>query len=140
MRLLKLLPSGDCDLTDNLAGNSLPPYAILSHTWGDQEVTFEDITRRSAKHNTGYKKIEFCGAQTAIDGLQHFWVDTCCIKKSSDSELSESLNSMFRLYHRAERCCVYLHDVSTKKREAADENTGDTWEKALRESKWFTRG
>jgi hypothetical protein len=27
----------------------------------------------------GYKKIKFCGNQAQKDGLQYFWVDSCCI-------------------------------------------------------------
>lgn len=46
----------------------------------------------------GYKKIKFYAEQAARDGLRYFWVDSCCIKKSSDAELSESINSMFRWY------------------------------------------
>ncbi|XTI83809.1 hypothetical protein V2W45_1229519, partial [Cenococcum geophilum] len=67
------------------------------------------------------------------------WVDSCCVKKSSDSELSESLNSMFRWYQGAEKCYVYLFDVSTMKRKRG-KSPQDTWEQAFRESKWFTRG
>ena len=33
-------------------GDKHPYYAILSHTWGDEEVTFQDITRL---HNAGKK-------------------------------------------------------------------------------------
>jgi hypothetical protein len=43
MRLLKLQPSGDFQLTEKFLDNAIPPYAILSHTWGSQEVTFEDM-------------------------------------------------------------------------------------------------
>jgi hypothetical protein len=26
----------------------------------------------------GWKKIQFCAKQAAADGLQYFWIDTCC--------------------------------------------------------------
>ena len=142
MRLLELLSNGDFRLTGKLLDNAIPRYAILSHTWGDesQEVTFEDMVEGSGQGKAGYEKIKFCGEQTARDGLRYFWVDSCCIKKSSDSELSESLNSMFRWYYRAEKCYVYLSDVSIRKRKRRDENMQNTWEQAFRKSKWFTRG
>ena len=47
---------------------------------------------------------------------------------------------MFRWYHRAENCYVYLSDVSTRKRKSRDEDTQNIWEQAFRESEWFTRG
>jgi uncharacterized delta-60 repeat protein len=139
MRLLKLLPNGDFHLTEKLLG-AIPPYAILSHTWGSQEVTHEDMVKDEARNKAGYEKIKFCGNQAAENGLQYFWVDTCCINKSSDAELSESLNSMFRWYQRAAKCYVYLGDVSTTKRKRGDETANDTLEREFRKSRWFTRG
>ncbi|EXU95032.1 HET, NACHT and WD40 domain protein [Metarhizium robertsii] len=143
MRLLEILPNGDLRLTQKLLDDAIPQYAILSHTWGDEskEVTFEDIVGGSDRGKAGYKKIKFCGNQATQDGLRYFWVDSCCIKKSSDAELSESLNSMFRWYQRAEKCYVYLSDVSTtRKRKTSGGDTLKTWEQAFRESRWFTRG
>jgi hypothetical protein len=141
MRLLEVLPSGDIRLTPKLSRNEIPPYAVLSHKWGDEseEVTFEDISDGSGQRKAGFAKIKFCGEQAAKDGLRYFWVDSCCIKKSSDAELSESLNSMFRWYFGAEKCYVYLPDVSIKKRKRRG-SSHDTWEQAFRESRWFTRG
>ncbi|KAF2464681.1 uncharacterized protein BDR25DRAFT_307031 [Lindgomyces ingoldianus] len=81
MRLLQLSNTGDLSLTKDLVGNdTIPPYAILSHTWGAEadEVTFEDITQGTGKNKPGYEKIRFCGEQARQDCLDHFWVDTCC--------------------------------------------------------------
>lgn len=103
MRLLELLPNGDFRLTEKFLDNAIPRHAILSHTWGSQEVTFKDMVEDSGRNKVGFEKIEFCGTQAARDGLRYFWVDSCCIKKPSDAELSESLNSMFRWYYRAEK-------------------------------------
>jgi NACHT domain/Heterokaryon incompatibility protein (HET) len=141
MRLLEILPNGDYRLTEELLDNAVPQYAILSHTWGhkSQEMTFEDMTEGKGRDKSGYEKIKFCGERAAKDRLKYFWVDSCCIKKSSDAELSESLNSMFRWYQRAAKCYVYLSDVSTK-RKSRDENMQVTWEQSFRKSKWFTRG
>jgi hypothetical protein len=72
--------------------------------------------------------------------LKYFWVDTCCIDKSSSAELSEAINSMFRWYQKATRCYVYLSDVSIRKRKASDTSAVCTRESAFRASKWFTRG
>ncbi|KAJ1337217.1 hypothetical protein MN608_00068 [Microdochium nivale] len=73
MRLLHRLPDGSLSLTRDLLDN-IPPYAILSHTWGDddQEVTFSDIRNGTGRHRDGYKKLKFCAEQAAIDSLEHF--------------------------------------------------------------------
>ena len=132
MRLLELNNHSKVNLTENLIDN-IPPYAILSHTWGEdnEEVTFQDLTQGIGKSKAGYRKIRFCGKQAARDGLQYVWIDSCCIDKSSSTELSEALNSMFRWYREAAQCYVYLSDVSTR---------GSGWESAFRTSRWFTRG
>lgn len=87
----------------------------------------------------GYGKVRFCGEQAVRDGLQYFWIDTCCIDKSSSTELSEAINSMFRWYQNAERCYVYLSDVSHDPSDGDNEGS-QRWKPAFRKSKWFKRG
>jgi hypothetical protein len=140
MRLLCFTNDGELSLTDEMFNDSdIPPYAILSHTWGKEEVIFEDIVGAKGRTKAGYEKILFCAQQAATDGLQHCWIDTCCIDRSSSAELSEAINSMFRWYQNAKCCYVYLADVS---KNDWNENTGSTgnWVSAFRKSRWFTRG
>jgi hypothetical protein len=89
MRLLYYTSAGELCWTEDLIGDdTIPPYAILSHTWDEgQEVTFKDLENNSGKSKTGYNKIQFCAQQAKHDGLKHFWVDTCCIDKTNHSEL-----------------------------------------------------
>jgi hypothetical protein len=112
MRLLKLNENGEPSLI-NRAGDKIPEYAILSHTWGPDgdEFTYEDLTQGTGKHKPGYQKLRFCAKQAERDGLKYFWIDTCCINKANFTELSEAINSMFRWYRKATRCYVYLSDV-----------------------------
>jgi hypothetical protein len=142
MRLLHRSDTGEYSLTKDLVGDdTIPPYAILSHTWREgEEVTFKDLMDGTGQSKTGYDKIRFCGQQAEYDGLQYFWVDACCIDKLNHVELQEAINSMFRWYQKATKCYVYLLDVSTTKRRANDECLEYTWEPAFRESRWFTRG
>ncbi|PVH92845.1 HET-domain-containing protein [Periconia macrospinosa] len=122
-------------------GNNIPPYAILSHTWGskDDEVFFQDIKNDVGKEKPGYQKIRFCGKQAKDDDLAFIWVDTCCIDKTSSAELSEAINSMFQWYQNAKICYAYLSDVSNKI--SGDENQSVQRQKlALQRSRWFTRG
>jgi hypothetical protein len=141
MRLLQQTNSNDFSLTKYFI-DDIPPYAILSHTWGvdGEEVTFEDLTEHTCKNKAGYAKIRFCQQQAAIDGLQYFWIDTCCIDKSSSAELTEAINSMFRWYQNAAKCYVYLSDVSALEYVAKDQSSIVTWEAAFQKSRWFTRG
>jgi hypothetical protein len=141
MRLLHCQNDDRFCLTEDLSDNELPPYAILSHTWGQdyEEVTFEDMINDTGQDKAGRGKIKFCAEQAAKDGLQYIWVDSCCIKKSSAAELTKAINSMFRWYRRAAKCYVYLSDVSTRKRKERDQNLQHTWALAFRESRWFSR-
>jgi hypothetical protein len=119
-------------LTQFRSPNNPPPYAILSHTWGPEadEVTIQNVEDGSARDKHAYQKIRFCGEQAAHDHLEYFWIDTCCIDKSSTAELSEALNSMFRWYREATRCYVYLSDVH---------GPGNILQ-TFQTSRWFTRG
>lgn len=141
MRLLKLSNDGALSLTEFFDDN-IPPYAILSHTWrtDGEEVTFKDLSEGAAKSKAGYTKIRFCGEQATSDDLYYFWVDTCCIDKSSSAELQEAINSMFRWYRDATRCYVYLEDVSVGDRAQNSQISQSSWESAFRASRWFTRG
>ena len=140
MRLLERNNDGEFGLTKDFGGH-VPPYAILSHTWGDddEEVSFKDLIEGSRKVKAGYRKILFCEKQAACDGLQYYWVDTCCIDKSNNTELSEAINSMFQWYHNAAKCYVYLSDTLTSDHDHINQSL-QPWELAFRKSRWFTRG
>ena len=111
MRLLYYREDGELGVTDDLVNaDATRPYAILSHTWekDEEEVTFEDLANNKGKDKAGYKKIQLCGEQAKRNGLQYFWVDTCCINKANKAEHSLVIRSMFRWYRKAARCYVYL--------------------------------
>jgi hypothetical protein len=73
-----------------------PKYEILSHRWGDDEVSLQDMQNGMATRKKGYAKIKLCCDQALKDGLQYAWVDSCCIDKASSAELTEVINSMYR--------------------------------------------
>ncbi|RYN46778.1 hypothetical protein AA0118_g12387 [Alternaria tenuissima] len=103
------------------------------------------MRNETGKDKRGYAKLKFCAEQATKDGLEHFWVDTCCIDKSSSAELSEAITSMFRWYKNSAQCYVYLADVTTRE-EKVDHETLDheapdvTWVSDFQTSRWFTRG
>jgi hypothetical protein len=137
MRLLQCSKSGELSI-HSFDDGAIPPYAILSHTWGadGDEVTFADLETGDGKTKLGYNKIRFCGDQARRDGLQYFWVDTCCIDKTNKAELAFAIRSMFRWYRNAVRCYVYLFDVPG----TAMYFGRATDSIAFRQSRWFTRG
>jgi hypothetical protein len=131
----------------------VPEYAILSHTWGSEEVTYQDwvyVTRqnparwgwvyledeiRKIKATMGYAKITDACKQARKDGLDWVWVDTNCIDKANSAELSEAINSMFNWYSKASLCYVFLADVSPSSIEECMESNS-----VFRNSRWFKRG
>ena len=140
MRLLQRLPgSAGFSLVERFGGD-VPPYAILSHTWGsdEDEVTFSDLRQDRAKHVLGYSKLMFCSKQAATDNLGFFWVDTCCIDKNSSNELSEAINSMFKWYRNAKKCYVLLSDVAADG--SLEDMSQQEWARLFRNSRWFQRG
>jgi hypothetical protein len=116
---------------EEFIGPDFPPYAILSHTWEDGEVSYADYVgaRAASVGKKGYAKIDMTIALALGDGLSYVWVDTCCIDKSSSAELTEAINSMFDWYATAEVCYVYLSDL------ASDHSLDH-----LHQCRWFTRG
>ena len=112
-----------------------PPYAILSHVWGEYEVLFHEVEGSDCKRRLGYQKIQGCCDQAKADTLQYAWVDTCCIDMRSSAELSEAINSMFRWYSEAHICYVYLADVKLE--------NGESWDleaRSFKRSRWWSRG
>ncbi|KAL7656775.1 hypothetical protein ACMYSQ_005847 [Aspergillus niger] len=127
MRLLNTqLSDGGAFIIQDFSDYELPPYAILSHTWGKEEVTYQEINTASAKEKSGYKKITQCCSVAMADGYKYVWIDTCCIDKTSSAELSEAINSMYFWYQKAEVCYAILADVLS--------------EEEIAQSKWLTRG
>ncbi|ETS82469.1 hypothetical protein PFICI_04345 [Pestalotiopsis fici W106-1] len=130
--------------------NDIPPYAILSHTWGrdNEEATLQDmlVLFEAAKNDPavlsthpiarkpGFIKIQQTAKLAASENRDFMWVDTCCIDKTSSAELSEAINSMFRWYQQAEVCYAFLSDIEDSDLEdSADDDQ-------ITQSRWFTRG
>ncbi|KAI0441647.1 heterokaryon incompatibility protein-domain-containing protein [Xylaria telfairii] len=99
---------------ENITNPRKGSYAILSHTWEDGEVSFQQYHNiEDAKKLKGFKKIDMTIQLARGKNLEYAWVDTCCIDKSSSAELSEAINSMFQWYSDAACCFVCLSDLSS---------------------------
>jgi hypothetical protein len=154
MRLINI----DSLQLEEFVGHDVPPYAILSHTWGADEISFQELRDHNQRidagidtHSTlislpdrkpgGWRKVaDTCwlvrGMYAAEYRIQHVWIDTCCIDKSSSAELQEAINSMFRWYERSKICIAYLSDVKY----AGSRHDVDLIGEAVIKSRWFTRG
>ncbi|KAK7958654.1 hypothetical protein PG988_013502 [Apiospora saccharicola] len=121
-------------------GSQTPKYAILSHTWGHEEVTHQEwlgwlaTGSSSAMKKQGFQKIMGACKQAKEDHLDGLWVDTNCIDKTSSAELTEAINSMYAWYRDSTICYCYMADVPTASSSDDDILT------LFRESRWHTRG
>ena len=64
---------------EEFGGNNIPLYAILSHTWGKNEITFQDIEGGDAEEKVGYEKVRKTCSRAADDGFKYVWIDACCV-------------------------------------------------------------
>ncbi|KAI1075543.1 heterokaryon incompatibility protein-domain-containing protein [Whalleya microplaca] len=116
--------------------SEIPDYAIFSHRWGAEEVTFEEFQSGSQdiQHKKGYRKIQKCCEIASSTGFEYIWIDTCCINKENNNrELTATLAAMFKYYRDAQVCYAHLADVS------GDDNPFDETSD-FRQSIWFKRG
>ncbi|RPD64256.1 HET-domain-containing protein [Lentinus tigrinus ALCF2SS1-7] len=131
-------------------------FAILSHVWrSNGELSFQDLRAlqlnaerkrptisRILLRNKGLNdsvlskasdKIRGCCALARRHGYRWVWIDSCCIDKTSSTELSEAINSMYGWYAAADICFAYLEDVD-------DDHDPRLKDSKFRRSRWFSRG
>ncbi|KAL1942859.1 hypothetical protein VTO73DRAFT_5099 [Trametes versicolor] len=136
------------------------PYAILSHVWAkkdgspsyipeleyqtardiqieEEERSQGDVSQMSILSRFPQKIRSFCEIASS-HGYDYAWHDACCINKTSSSELSEAINSMYDWYRYASVCYVFLHDVPTPA--YGEPGAVTQLGSAFRESQWHQRG
>jgi hypothetical protein len=72
---MRLLNSCSWGIRDFLSDDDIPPYSILSHTWGDEEINFRDwksISSKELENMAGHKKFMHSCLQAAEEGIE--WV------------------------------------------------------------------
>ncbi|KAK4172222.1 hypothetical protein QBC36DRAFT_390586 [Triangularia setosa] len=114
--------------------SSPPPLALALPTSPPMKPPQPQV--HPVEQKAGYAKLNYACTQASKDGHSYIWIDTVCIDRSSSSELSEALNSMFGWYQKAAVCYAYLDDVHF------DNYTSGyrTWKDDFSASRWFTRG
>lgn len=103
----------------------------------------------SITNKAGYRKIVAMCELAKQHGHSYVWVDTCCIDKTSNAELTEAINSMFGWYKISQECYAYLSDLESDLY-ATDSSSGsisdrfapttDQFSEAFRKCRWLTRG
>ncbi|KAH7913147.1 hypothetical protein BJ138DRAFT_1146676 [Hygrophoropsis aurantiaca] len=102
-------------------------YAILSHRWFDVgEPTYQEFVGGTNVVGSGADKLVMFCQKAKEYGCEFAWSDTCCIDKTSSSELDESIRSMFRWYRESYICIAYLGETISLE--------------GLEGDAWFTRG
>lgn len=115
---------------EDFTHKKVPPYVVLSHTWDDEEVSFQDMRDAVPNEEHKWAKITQTCRLTRKNNLRYAWVDTCCIDKTSSAELTESINSMYRWYAESQLCLVHLSDLIA----------GDAFIENVNHCRWRTRG
>ncbi|OJT06668.1 Vegetative incompatibility protein HET-E-1, partial [Trametes pubescens] len=140
---MRLLNTGTLRIVHFPNPDTRPPYAILSHVWQGDEASYQDIHALRAHPDplsAGPEKVRRFCAFARAEGFEWAWLDACCIDKTSSSELSEALNSMFRWYRDAVVCYAFLHDVPDRSNATSPTVDDDDLEQNFVESVYFTRG
>jgi hypothetical protein len=67
---MRLLNSSKLTLHE-FFGSNIPTYAILSHRWENEEVTFQDMRDGKGPRMVGWSKVTGCCAQAVLDGWEY---------------------------------------------------------------------
>ncbi|KXT18925.1 hypothetical protein AC579_3584 [Pseudocercospora musae] len=129
---MRLLDTSEVTLHE-FDSHRAPVYAIVSHRWTDEEVTYQNFLSGTNRGGRGWQKI-IQGCRIArLRNIKWLWIDTCCLDKHSSAELTESVNAMFNYYKVAKQCYAFLPDVEVQHSDPA-------FYDQLQNSIWFTRG
>jgi hypothetical protein len=74
--IMRLLYASALELRE-FFGQAIPEYVILSHTWGAEEVTLQEIQTCQGTKKAGFQKVRDCCAKASEDGYDYVWIDTC---------------------------------------------------------------
>ena len=73
---MRLINATTLTIHEFVDADAAPSYAILSHTWGEEECSLRDVQEGRAVGMKGYAKINHCCSQALKEGLSWAWVDT----------------------------------------------------------------
>jgi len=105
----------------NFTIDDAPPYAVLCHVWGDEEISFQELQEISeraqepqagAREKKGYYKIRQLCRAVRRAGIELAWLDSCCINQNDLAERDQTILALASLYSNAEACYVLLEDTT----------------------------
>jgi hypothetical protein len=84
MRLINVNSGKDSMFFEEFNESAIPKYAILSHTWEKEEISYAEASiifssknALSITRKAGFLKITQFAAKARASGLEYIWVDTC---------------------------------------------------------------
>lgn len=77
---MRLINTENGDMKEFIGDKIPSAYAVLSHRWGDEEVSYQDwlarLSRPDVRSRDGFHKIQHCCEQAKREGIDWAWVDT----------------------------------------------------------------
>ena len=120
-----------------------PRYAIVSHRWLEDEITFHTFERQTLLDSSldapELNKIRGACQKAREQGIKWLWLDSVCINKISTMEDSTAIRSMFSWYRNATICYTYLADVIAPSPIVTSSQLFRRADKPEHFSEWFTR-
>jgi Heterokaryon incompatibility protein (HET) len=116
IRLVELLPSQKNDSITNttiscrlrpVSFHDCPAYEALSYHWGDPNLTLS-ITLDGKSFQVTKNLAEALQCLTPTEESRFLWIDAICINQTDDSERSQQVQSMAKIYEDAKCVLVWL--------------------------------
>ncbi|KAF7542592.1 hypothetical protein G7Z17_g11441 [Cylindrodendrum hubeiense] len=128
-RLTQSIPSLPSPVAKRTTSHFLDTGTLGTHT-RSRLPQLNEVNHSAAERGT--RVLEAC-AEARTFGVQKLWVDDLCIDRSSSAEISEAINSMFRIFQNARVCLAHLSDLNTQ------QGPFDTPERRIEQSRWGSR-
>jgi hypothetical protein len=71
-QIMRLLDTHNFKIRE-FGDDEIPPYAILSHTWDEEEVIFQDMEGNHEADKKRYEKIKNCCSVAKANGFHYIW-------------------------------------------------------------------
>lgn len=111
----------DTYLFEEFLERTVPDYAILSHTWKEEEVSYADYVESKDPRKKGFAKIYKTCELAAKENIPYAWFDICCIDKRSSAELTEAINYVSLVPESDSVLCIFVRSSGHRGEGTSDE-------------------